>query len=75
MPACFLTETEKVVDLNRREGGKELGDVGGGETVVRTYYIKKSISKKRKKIKRNLTYYLNILFVPCSFLINNYFTF
>lgn len=75
MPACFLTKTEKVVDLNGRGGGKELGGVGGGETVVRTYYIKKSISKKRKKIKRNLTYYLNILFVPCSFLINNYFTF
>lgn len=75
MPACFLTKTEKVVDLNGRGGGKELGGVGGGETVVRTYYIKKIYFKEKKKIKRNLTYYLNILFVPCSFLINNYFTF
>lgn len=49
MPACFLTETEKVVDLNRREGGKELGDVGGGETVVRTYYIKKNLFPRKEK--------------------------
>lgn len=54
MPACFLTETEKVVDLNGRGGGKELGDVGGGETVVRIYYIKKIYFQEKKKNKEKL---------------------
>lgn len=54
MPACFLTKTEKVVDLNGRGGGKELGGVGGGETVVRTYYIKKIYFKEKKKNKEKL---------------------
>lgn len=49
MPACFLTKTEKVVDLNGRGGGKELGGVGGGETVVRTYYIKKNLFQRKEK--------------------------
>lgn len=49
MPACFLTETEKVVDLNGRGGGKKLGVAGGGETVVKTYYIKKIYFQERKK--------------------------
>ena len=39
----FLMRDRKVVDLERRRGGEELGGVDEGETVIRIYCIKKGI--------------------------------
>lgn len=38
---CFLKRDRKGVDLNGRECGEELGEVHGGETVIRIYHMKK----------------------------------
>jgi hypothetical protein len=36
--SLFSNERQKVVDLDRRESGEELGGVEGVETVIRIYY-------------------------------------
>lgn len=47
----FLTRGRKIVDLDRRGGGKKLGGVEGGGYNQKILYEKKSIfSKKREKI-------------------------
>lgn len=40
----------KGVDLDGRAGGKKLGGVEGGSTIIRIYYVRKmTIFNKRKK--------------------------
>lgn len=48
MTACFLMRERKGMDQNGRPSGEELEGVEGRETVVKTYYIKKSLFNKRK---------------------------
>lgn len=51
LDACLLSNRDrKGVDSNGRGCGEELGGVKGGETVIRTYCMKKkSTFNKRKK--------------------------
>ena len=37
------------MDLGGRGGREELGEVGRGETIIRIYYMKKSIFNKKGK--------------------------
>jgi hypothetical protein len=48
VPVCFLRRDRKGVHLYGRGGGEKLGGIEGGETVISTYCMKKSIFKKRK---------------------------
>lgn len=41
MTGFFFSNKRKVSSLERREDGKELGEVEGDETVIRIYCIKK----------------------------------
>lgn len=36
----FVLRVRKVVNLNERAGGEDLGGVAGAKIVIRTYYIK-----------------------------------
>lgn len=48
---------KKGVDLDRRRGGKELGEVEGGETVIRICYERKeAIFNKMKEKKKDLMF-------------------
>lgn len=44
----FSNSDRKGIDLDRREGGEDLGGVRGGENIIRIYCIKESIFSKRK---------------------------
>lgn len=35
------------VDLDRREGGEDLGGTQGGKTIIRIYYMKKYFQVKK----------------------------
>lgn len=49
----FSKEIPKEVELDGREDGEELGEVGGGDIVIRIYCVKKYIFNKRKKSNRS----------------------
>ena len=50
MPVCFLTRDRKGVDTDKRGDGEELGGVGGWETIIKIYWVKKDLfSIKEKK--------------------------
>lgn len=40
LDACFVTRDREVVDSDGGGGGDDLGEVGGGEIVIRIYNIK-----------------------------------
>lgn len=49
----FFSNDRKGTDLNGSEGGKELGGVQGGGTVIKIYCLRKeSIFNKRGNLKK-----------------------
>lgn len=51
MTLCLLMRDRKRIDPDGRGGGKELGEVEGGKTIIRVYFVrrKKSILNKREE--------------------------
>jgi hypothetical protein len=41
-------------DLDEKGGGEELGEIEGGKTVIRVYYVKKNLSSTKEKNKIKL---------------------
>ena len=68
LEACsFLMRDRKGVDLEGRRGGKELGGVVGGETIVMIYYMTKEYIFNKRKTFYKLSWSLRMLslFVLC----------
>lgn len=48
---CFLRRETKAMNLDGRGDREKLGGIGGEETIIRKYLMKKTFSKKNLKIK------------------------
>lgn len=48
-PVCFLIRERKRESLSKKESREQLRGVNGGETIIRTDYVRKESTKGEKK--------------------------
>ena len=49
-----IRRDRKVIGLNRKRGGEELGGVESGENVIRIYCVKKNLYSMKKKTSKKI---------------------